>query len=208
MAFFIVGLFVCRLFLPPAICFGPRSTGKKWKSVGRARCILICIWEKFASPPSNPVKMVWVGLVGLPLYLNEFLFISISRVECVKLLDRFCVRLAALFIGPEFWLPLGGQRGRLKKNYAEIKIYPEGHLQSGRPDKRPETSRKKVNFVVSNKKCKCCESVKRTMGKWDWLSQGKQSKATWNKTVKERKSNVMKVTHFPSGNLCQFHLNI
>lgn len=104
----------------------------------------------------------------------SFFSFQFPRVECVKLSDRFCVRLAALFIGWEFWL-----WGRPKKNYAEIKICPEGHLQSRAAQTKEPRPEKKVNFVVSNKKCKCCESVKRTMGKWGRTKQ--------NKTVKERK---------------------
>lgn len=98
-----------------------------------------------------------------------------------------------------------GKEGSLKKNYAEIKIYPEGHLQSGAGQtKDPRPAKKKVNFVVSYKKCKCCEFVKWTMGKWGRISRGKKSERKKLKKENQMKSNEMKDTHFPSGNLAQF----
>lgn len=155
-----------------------RKNRMKTKSVGRARCILICIWEKFASPPSNLVK-VWVGAGqrgggGLPLYLNEFLFISISPCRVRKVVGPFLCPIGCIIYRMRI-LIVREAKEKLRRN----QNLPRRPLtEPGSPDKRAQ-ARKKVNFVVSNKKCKCCESVKRTMGKWGRTKQ--------NKTVKERK---------------------
>lgn len=68
----------------------------------------------------------------------------------------------------------GGQRKITQKS----KFAPKATYRAGQP-RQKSREQKKVNFLVSNKKCKCCESVKRTMGKWGRTKQ--------NKTVKEGK---------------------
>lgn len=95
------------------------------------------------------------------------------------------------------------ERGEVKEKLRRNQNLPRRPLTEAR-QKTQDQLKKKVNFVVSYKKCKCCEFVKWTMGKWGRISRGKQSERKKLKKENQMKSNEMKDTHFPSGNLAQF----